>query len=329
MSAVLMFDNARPYQSLLVPKEMGSPKETQLAGSAWDNLCELAGRVCYDSLGKGRSSVEYHEHIRETSNRSVYEHATFTIGIPPSVPPEIFLNRPSLWVYIDPETRFWRLTLNLRHVLEWSQWGMLNEQYLTDQINQVGHFLAPLAVPHSSSMRDIEPLQVLPPKSPEERWLTFFITGVSRGLSHELVRHGDYTAISQRSTRYCDESQSPWYWHPLLTDGWVNRQNERQFLSTKVQSLLDTAQSKCQEAYQQVVQEMIASGVELKPARGAARGVLGNALGTELIFSASLAQWWRIVGLRNHPKADDEIRIMAEVIERQLPNYSHVQGKLI
>jgi thymidylate synthase ThyX len=48
-----------------------------------------------------------------------------------------------------------------------------------------------------------------------------------------------------------------------------------------------------------------------KQARGAARGYLGNALSTEIIFSASVAQWRRILAQRCHPAADAEIRVLA------------------
>jgi thymidylate synthase ThyX len=48
-----------------------------------------------------------------------------------------------------------------------------------------------------------------------------------------------------------------------------------------------------------------------KQARGAARGYLGNALFTELIFSASVAQWRRILAQRLNAAADAEIREMA------------------
>ena len=48
-----------------------------------------------------------------------------------------------------------------------------------------------------------------------EKWLSLYIYG-SRGLTHELVRHGDFTSISQRSTRFVNESKSPWTLHPLI-----------------------------------------------------------------------------------------------------------------
>lgn len=305
MPATLIWDNANPTR-LIVPPGMGEPAPDQLQGTPWERLGELAGRVCYDSLGKGRSSAAYHGHIRETANLSVYEHATFTIGLPSYVEAEHFLNRPCLWARRST-FEDWRVTLNLRHVLEWKGWGNYVDERLYLAILEAGNYLAPQVVSRTI-FQGPYPRSILLPESPEERWLSFFVTGVSRGLSHELVRHGDYTAISQRSTRYCDESDSPWIWHPLI-DG----------LPIGTLRVLDHAKLECQAAYDRVVHDLTERGHERKAARGAARGILGNALGTELIFSASLAQWRRIVRQRNSPFADGEIRRLAEQIEAQLP----------
>lgn len=305
MPATLIWDNANPTH-LVVPPEMGEPAPDQLQGTPWERLGELAGRVCYDSLGRGRSSVAYHVHILETANLSVYEHAAFTFGLPARLSGEHWLNRPCLWARRDIDND-WRVTLNLRHVLEWKGWGNEVDEGILLAVIEAGAALAPQVVRRTLFEGPHKPY-ILPPETPEERWLSFFITGVSRGLSHELVRHGDYTAISQRSTRYCDESDSPWIWHPLI-DG----------LPIGTLRVLDHAKLECQAAYDRVVHDLTERGHERKAARGAARGILGNALGTELIFSASLAQWRRIVRQRNSPFADGEIRRLAEQIEAQLP----------
>jgi len=97
-------------------------EKAQDQGSDMARLIECAGRTCYDSMGQGRSSAEYHQHIREVGHGSVTEHAS----------------------------------------------------------------------------------------------ISFYLDNISRGLTHELVRHRAGCAISQRSTRYVDESGSPWILHPLL-----------------------------------------------------------------------------------------------------------------
>lgn len=305
MPAQLIWDNADPTR-LTVPPQMGEPAANQLQGTPWENLCELAGRICYDSLGKGRSSDAYHDHIRETGNLSVYEHATFTISLTALVGAEHFLNRPALWARRD-SFGDWRITLNLRHVLEWTGWGNEVDERVLLAIIDVGRLLAPLVVTQHIFQGPYK-AHLVAPEAPEERWLSFHVHGVSRGLSHELVRHGDYTAISQRSTRYCDESDAPWIWHPLI-DG----------LPIGTLAALNHSREQCRATYDRVVHDLAERGHDRKAARGAARGILGNALATELIFSASLAQWRRIVRLRNHPLADGEIRKLAAEIEAQLP----------
>lgn len=75
MTARLVYDGG---DEVRIPPEMGMPRADQMQGTALERLCELAGRVCYDSLGKGRSSADYHSHIAEVGHTSVHEHAVIT-----------------------------------------------------------------------------------------------------------------------------------------------------------------------------------------------------------------------------------------------------------
>ncbi len=50
----------------------------------------------------------------------------------------------------------------------------------------------------------------------------------------------------------------------------------------------------------------------------AARGVLGSCLMTEMVFTASLAEWKEIIRQRNNPAADDEIHEIAVEIQEIL-----------
>lgn len=292
----LIYDN--DSNALHVPAAMGTPAVNQLRGSPVDNLVELAGRVCYDSLGKGRSSGDYHQHIRDVGHLSVLEHAVFTVEVSAYSPLQRFLNRPSLWVDARGAAVY-RVTLNLRHVTEWERGGDM----FGDRLGAVASKLAPLASP--SNYKEARPyIKAVPPGNDREVWASLYIGGVSRGLTHELVRHGDYTAISQRSTRYCDESESPWVWHPVIAETFGSACYE----GTRGSGELDDTADVCRRTYDRLVAALSERGVERKAARGAARGVLGNALATELIFSANLAQWRHIIALRIAPAADGEIR---------------------
>lgn len=332
MPAVLIWDSLQPKR-LTVPPEAGTPAPHQLQGSPLDNLAELAGRECYDSLGaaKSRSSAEYHQHIHDVQHLSVYRHCAFTVEL--RCLPAVFLNRPGIWVEragshkgsADPL----RVTLNLQSVLEWDRVRPI-DALCGMQAAGVGYLLklaakslAPLSIreiPEDSRPLDLA-ARIVYPENDNERGLSYRIWGVSRGLTHELVRHGAYTAPSQRSTRYCDEADSPWTWHPLIRDGWTDEAGDRRRLTADARAALDHAQAMCQDAYENVVNEMVTGGVDRKQARGAARGVLGNALSTSLIFSASLARWKEIAAVRNHPAADGEIRELFAEIEGKLPGW--------
>jgi thymidylate synthase (FAD) len=195
-------------------------QSSQDYGSDLARLTECAGRTCYDSYGKGRSSEAYHQHILEVGHGSVLEHAS----------------------------------------------------------------------------------------------ISFYLSGLSRGCTHELVRHRVGTAISQRSTRYVDESESEWCWHPLIADAL----QEKQVGPT----CLDLCQSSCRNAYSAVV-ELVQAYLEAKgtdrlaarkQARGAARGVLGNALETALVWTANLRALRNVIEQRASVHADAEIRLLANAL---------------
>lgn len=141
--------------------------------------------------------------------------------------------------------------------------------------------------------------------------LNFFITDVSRGLTHELVRHR-HASISQRSTRYVDESESTWAEHPLMV----------KYASAIDHKNVLVAVGKAQAAYTHIANELekalIEDGVDKvsarKQARGAARGMLGNALTTELVWSCNVRSLRNFLEQRASEFADAEIRLLANNI---------------
>lgn len=161
----------------------------------------------------------------------------------------------------------------------------------------------------------------------EHAQYTFFIGGVSRGLTHEHVRHRIGVAISQRSTRYVDESKSPWIEHPLFLEQ-TDVEDDTDLLG-----MWNDAKKQCQEVYDEIVttleQLMHKRGVDKltarKQARGAARGILGNALETELVWSANVRALRHYIDMRASPAADAEIRAVAvailRIMKEELPVY--------
>ena len=212
----------------LDPEEAGLRLDAseQDEGSDLARLTECAGRTCYDSYGKGRSSEAYHRHILEVGHGSVLEHAS----------------------------------------------------------------------------------------------ISFYLAGISRGCTHELVRHRSGCAISQRSTRYVDESESDWCWHPLIAEAlaWADSEEHPDFVN-EVRGRMGNAYRQAGQVYRAIVEitqaSLEAKGTDKltarKQARGAARGVLGNALETSLVWTANIRALRNVIEQRASPFADAEIRLLA------------------
>jgi len=305
-----------------IPKRMGKPAKDQFEGFWGDKLAEIAGRVCYDSFGKGRNSVQYAAHILEVKHLSVLEHVNFTIEIDvenkTSIPDfitlfTVLLNRPGVFSYFNRDERTCRITMNLRSLHEWKKWDNLYkfdyEKILSNVLRKeiwrevldgeiVKNFVPKNLELYSEKIPNVNLVQ---PEYDEEKWYTFWFCG-SRGFSHELVRHGDRTAISQRSTRYVDESCSMIRWHPLIL-----KYCDVDKLDAQVKNVSST--------YSEIVDILIANEYDRKSARGAARGILPNALETQVVFSASLAQWNRIIKMRCNKFADAEIRYLMDKVK--------------
>lgn len=320
-----------------VPKALGEPREDQLASTPLDNLAELSGRSCYDSLGTGRKTTEYHKHIIEVGHGSVQEHANLTFLIPNlNIPDflsccECLLNRPGIFVRKtmkkptiiqpnQPQMVFdLRITANIRAIREWFNIPLMNQwgQLLGETIQNLAKTKAPLLMcdipDHEVGDNDCK---IVEPEVDEEMWVSIFFTNVSRGFSHELVRHKFRTAVSQRSTRYVDENTSPWAWHPLIES--LKKGAGCCAENSELWSRIISVEADAKEVYTMTVkalqEQMVAAGIDKftarKQARGAARGVLGNALMTEMIFSASLDQWKWMFHLRASKHADAEIRVV-------------------
>lgn len=305
-TAQFVFDGV----DVLIPPQCGEAASDQMQGTALERLAELAGRECYDSLGRGRSSAAFHEHVAAVGHFSIYEHGNFTVLLPGAVSNCTVLlglfNRPGLYVRASSATDL-RVTLNLRSVLDWDKWPpFLRSSSLTAcqlAIQHIAHTLAPQVI----SDVDCDPsvASLVEAEDDEESWVSLRVTG-SRGFSHELVRHGDRTAISQRSTRYVDESVSDWCIHPLVHAAFTSTDLvfAGEFVNA-ARALYNHTVTTCEPF---LTSRGVDKGTARKQARGAARGFLGNALGTSLIFSASVAQWRRMLALRCAAPADAEIR---------------------
>lgn len=314
--ATLIFDNVS--NELIVPERMGKPRADQLQGTPQENLCELAGRVCFDSLGKekGRPSSTYHPNILDMAHTSIYEHANFTVKFTDPFLVAFdwlasWVNRPGVWVTTKDWYKDMRVTLNLRSLLEWEKHAWSSE---LGNSARVGRFLRMAIGKHLKCLPlvgerhdDDTAASVVTPVSDNDIWVSFFIENVSRALTAELNRHGDWTAVSQRSTRYCDESMAKFVKHPL------DRQNP-----IMIESMTDYRATCYTAALRDIVSDADFKGQNIPNAirqgRAAATRYMPMGMETQEVFSASLAQWKWILFSRMAEGADAEIRELAKEI---------------
>jgi thymidylate synthase (FAD) len=122
---------------------------------------------------------------------------------------------------------------------------------------------------------------------------TFRVRGVSRALTHQLVRHR-LASFSQRSQRYVGEAGFPYVTPPTVA---ANDEAKRVF---------DEAVENARVAYE----KLASLGVK----REDARFVLPNATATEIVMSANFREWRHVVELRGDRAAQWEIRRLAVAI---------------
>lgn len=128
--------------------------------------------------------------------------------------------------------------------------------------------------------------------------VSFYITGVSRSFTHELIRHR-HLSFSQQSQRFVDESESEFVMPPALAE---LPQNSSAIKAYK--QAVFTAQS----AYDDIVTELREQGLERKQAREAARAVLPNCQETRIVVTGNHRAWREFLWKRLAPGADAEIR---------------------
>src|SRR5262245_58739573 len=147
----------------------------------------------------------------------------------------------------------------------------------------------------------------------------FLFTGVSRSLTHELIRHRAGFGYSQLSQRYVDESIAEYVEpdciatipevHQLWLDAIATTHQAYMKLTEK---LLDTFKDEPDKTLRR------------KLARQAARSVLPNATETKIFVTANARAIRHFIELRGSRHAETEIRKLAvqvlRIMQREAPN---------
>src|SRR6185369_898600 len=152
---------------------------------------------------------------------------------------------------------------------------------------------------------------------------TFYLTGISRSLSHEFVRHRhfSYSQLSQRYVPAVSTGAAP---QASLAANADMIEPDVIAADPELHERFVAATEASRKAYEELLAGLEArlAGPEgtlrRKQARQAARAVLPNATETRIVVTGNYRAWRHFVSARASEHADVEIRAVAVEILRQL-----------
>ena len=142
--------------------------------------------------------------------------------------------------------------------------------------------------------------------------VTFYITGISRSLTHELIRHRHFS-YSQLSQRYVPEKNAAMVEPDVIA------------ADPELHAKFVAAAEASEAAYTELLAGLEARFADVpnptlrrKQARQAARAVLPNATETRIVVTGNYRAWRHFIAMRASEHADVEIRALAVECLRQL-----------
>jgi thymidylate synthase (FAD) len=142
--------------------------------------------------------------------------------------------------------------------------------------------------------------------------VTFYFTGVSRSLTHELIRHRHFS-YSQLSQRYVPEKQAMMVEPDVIA---ADPELHAQFQAAADAGL--RAYTDLLAGLEQRFADEPNPTLRRKQARQAARAVLPNATETRIVVTGNYRAWRHFIAMRATEHADVEIRSLAVECLRQL-----------
>lgn len=150
----------------------------------------------------------------------------------------------------------------------------------------------------------------------EHASVSFYITGISRSCTHELIRHRHFS-YSQLSQRYVPENDAQVVVPPGIEG------------DAELEGLFTAAADASRAAYTELLAKLEAklmgdepregrATLRRKQARQAARSVLPNATETRIVVTGNYRAWRHFIAMRASEHADLEIRRLAIACLREL-----------
>lgn len=143
---------------------------------------------------------------------------------------------------------------------------------------------------------------------------TFLISGVSRALTHELIRHRAGWAYSQLSQRYVDETDTDFVEPDIIAGDPELHELWSKSIEQAHKAYIDLALGLAERLKAQ--QPELKATARRKAARQAARSVLPNATETKIFVTANARALRHFIELRGSEFAEPEIRKLAVALLR-------------
>ncbi|MFE3174809.1 FAD-dependent thymidylate synthase [Amycolatopsis sp. NPDC059090] len=142
--------------------------------------------------------------------------------------------------------------------------------------------------------------------------VTFYLSGISRSLTHELIRHRHFS-YSQLSRRYVPESEAEFVEPGVIAQDPVL--HEKFVKATQASA---AAYDELLAGLEEKFADTPSATLRRKQARQAARAVLPNATETRIVVTGNYRAWRHFIAMRATEHADVEIRSLAIECLRQL-----------
>lgn len=146
----------------------------------------------------------------------------------------------------------------------------------------------------------------------EHGTVSFYLSGISRSLTHELIRHRHFS-YSQLSQRYVPERDAAMVEPDVIAD---DPELHARFVAASEAAI--SAYTDLLEGLEKKFADVEHATLRRKQARQAARAVLPNATETRIVVTGNYRAWRHFVAMRGSEHADVEIRALAISCLREL-----------
>ena len=279
-------------------------------------IVEFAGRTCYRSVDKmGHAPKFLHARMAE-GHQDIFEHVWITaVLIDDDDSVNLIESHRYAWVTRTENGKWCYVSANMRVWLELARTILVARSVVARYLpGMFSGYQVELPAPSARvemperivsgratvNLIGIHHPQIQVGADVELHWAaTFLLDGVSRALTHQLVRHR-LLSFSQESQRYVSLDKGGWY--PIVPSAIASKTQARQ--------IVDETWRAIERGYEQLR--------ELGIRKEDARYLLPNATSTTIMVSGSIAAWRDVFGQRCAPDAQWEIRDVANAMKSML-----------